>query len=230
MLTQPYIGAQDYQAKDTYEDFLIKSARWCDTNGYQMLTGTTGRYVVQQVREDICDAALENDCEFVLMVDDDMVVPADALSKLVPHLEAGYDIISPLAFQRVPPFFPVMYHLIETPPKSGVGPIRVDFKKVTEWERGEIYHPDAMGFGMVLFKTKILRKLRKPWFSSWKQIGEDIWFSWCAKKAGFKIGVDTSWHIGHLADRPMIGLEQFDEFQDKGYITCFKIPKELLEK
>lgn len=60
---------------------------------------------------------------------------------------------------------------------------------------------DVVGFGMVLVKTAVFRKVPKPWFSTPVEgedlIGEDVAFCQKAKAAGFEIWVDWSLALKH---------------------------------
>lgn len=230
MLCQPYVGGEDHQARDNRQEFLIKSARWCDHNNYQIITANMGETVIQNVREDMSEAALGMKCSHIFFIDDDMIVPTDTLSRLMKRMRR-FDIISPLTFQRIPPFSPVMYRFRTGTVKKGVLPV-LEFKPITKWTK-KVQVPDAMGFGCVLMKTSILKKLPRPWFSSWTTIGEDIYFSYNAAKAGFKLGVDTTFAIGHLGDRPIISQAQFEEFRDHKKVTYWKnqnVMTEIMEQ
>jgi len=238
-LAQPSTGTIDFVVADNQKDFVARSVRWAMEEGHELVIGDTGRYVIQNAREDIADAALEMKCDYIMFTDDDMIIPFDTLEKLFPHMKEA-DIVIPLTFQRVPPFYPVMYQLkmrdatLEEAESLGHAkvdgkPKWLDFKKIDKWEDdGELFDCDAVGFGCVLLKTEILGKLPKPWFSSWTTIGEDIWFSWQAKLKGFRVCCDTSFWIGHLADRPLIGRPQFEEYRDHKKVTCWEEKKDKL--
>lgn len=232
MLSEPTSGYVDHQAYDNRKDFIAQSSKWAMKSGHELLTGNCGRYVIQNVREDMADNAIRMGCDYLCFIDDDMIVPFDTLEKLFSRMDRC-DMVTPLAFQRVPPFLPVMYSLkmIEASleeKKQKSAPLnqplfKVDFRKIEKWPENDLFEVDAVGFGCVLFKTEILKKLPRPWFSSWMQIGEDIWFSWNAHRLGFKVCVDTSFCIGHLADRPIISRAQYEEFRNLRFIKCWNV-------
>jgi len=155
--------------------------------------------LVQFAREEICLSAIATGMDFVGMIDDDMIGPVDIWKRL---LEDDVDLVAPLAFTRRPPHRPVVYAL-----RGGWIPgttqRAVHHHFVLNYPKDVLFECDSVGFGAVLIKTDVLRKLSNPWFfnmSGSNGTGEDIFFCRRAQEeAGARIFCDSRVKLGHLA-------------------------------
>lgn len=179
----------------------------------QIVTGTT----ISVARNRL--VRFGKDTDYFLFLDSDMVPPPHLIENL---MENKKDIVSALAFQRSYPHEPITFRLwkpgdyYRTPPT------------------GELVDVDATGMACCLIKTEVFKNIKDPWFdfSPYKGgdpniefYGEDISFCRKAKKAGYKIYVDTSIEVGHIIDRIITGndwrppkvrdFKEFDEARDK---------------
>lgn len=158
-------------------------------------------------RELIAEHAIRDGCDYLLMYDDDMILPTDMFERLFAH---QVDIVAPLAFTRLAPFRPVIYNLT-----SGYDPVQkedyyINFE-VPNYPRNQLTQVDAIGFGAVLIDLKVLKSLPQKWFMTTSGAGEDIHFCHKAGKAGFKVFVDTSVKLGHLGERLIVTEEIYDK-------------------
>jgi hypothetical protein len=149
--------------------------------------------------------------DYLFMVDDDMICPVDLFERLYKH---NVDIVAPLAFGRYPPHKPVIYRL-----KSGYDVMEkknyyINYP-VLDYPKNTLVECDAVGFGAVLIKTDVLKKLPKPWFMVTSGAGEDIHFCHTAGKAGFKIYADTATKLGHLGTRINITEEIYESSENQ---------------
>jgi hypothetical protein len=72
-----------------------------------------------------------------------------------------------------------------------------------EWSKPQLMEVDATGTGCLLIRTEVFLNMDYPWFEftkteAGKVVGEDVGFCKKAKKAGYKIYVDTSINCGHM--------------------------------
>lgn len=172
---------------------------------------SAGTYV-HRSREALAEGVVESGAEYILWVDSDMRFPRDALARLLLH---DKDVVG------------INYS------KRGVPPEFVAVKDVG-WEEGEVGVPcvtgpdstglekvEAIGFGLVLMRTDVLRQTAddRPWF--WFEngenghIGEDVYFCRLLNEAGFDIYVDHDLsrecsHVGQLEYRTQhaLGFEE----------------------
>jgi hypothetical protein len=199
MLMWKHMGGQE--AVDFYEH---KSPR------YVFSLGAIGEVLVPFARERLGDSALEMGCDYLFMVDDDMLTPPDLFYELVKH---DKDICAALAFTRNPDHKPVIYQSIE-----GFDPVtnrQFGFTKFAlNYPRNQLVQCDAVGFGAVLIKTSVLRKVPKPWFFGMEQTGEDVAFCCKARQVGCEVWMDTSIKLGHLGS-PAIITEEYSDVWNK---------------
>jgi hypothetical protein len=76
---------------------------------------------------------------------------------------------------------------------------------VKNYPKDTLFECDAVGFGAVLIKTDVIKRMTPPYFMSTCGTGEDVLFCYNARnQAQAKVFVDTSVKLGHLASRTQI--------------------------
>lgn len=148
-------------------------------------------YSIDASRNLIVDFAIEHKFDYILWADSDMIFPKDTFLKLMKHEK---DIVSGV----------YAYKLLNN--KNAVAkrfaPGKEDFyediplKEIRE--ENKLIKVDGVGFGCVLTKVDIFKKIEKPWFVYDPEMGEDIYFCRKAQFAGYKIFLDTSIKCGHV--------------------------------
>jgi len=153
-----------------------------------------------RARNHIVDAAIAGDFTWLLMLDDDMVVPDDLVSRLLAHQK---DVCGALYYQRGGSYHPVIL----------AREILQDGNWVSRFLRQD--HPiirdpglhmvDIIGGGCMLFKVDVFRKLVPPYFWWEHSMGTDIAICNRLVDAGIDIWCDTSIELGHLqSDRQVV--------------------------
>lgn len=164
--------------------------------------------LIYNSRNDLCKTALQNECDFIMWLDSDMVVPPDTIKRLMKDLEdTGADLVSGLYFRRVPPYSPVAFSKMEI-----VG-------NKCEWSNFDgplegIHEVAGVGFGCVLMKTDMLLAMAQKYsdfFGPMAKVGEDLSFCWRARQLGYKILLDTDLKCGHVG-HAVITQEFYDQF------------------
>ena len=181
-----------------------------DNVEYQFSLSTIGNVFVAYARQQMAYTAVNNGFDYLWMIDDDMICPPDLFELLARH---DVDVIAPLAFMRFFPHKPVIYNVAEgfdTVTKQHYYQNYV----VDRYPKNQLVECDAVGFGSVLIKTSILEKIDKPWFMVMTGSGEDIHFCHQAKRAGFKIFMDTSTKLAHLGKRKKITEHTYESAND----------------
>lgn len=178
---------------------------------YEFYWGTVGRVLVPLARERLAEFAYANKIDKILFIDDDMITDVDLFEKLNRN---DVDVVAALAFTRTAPHNPVIYSVTEGYEPTTNREYFIN-KVVRNYPKNKLFECDAVGFGAVLIKTKILEKMKKSWFMSTTGSGEDIYFCHKAKKeAGARIFVDTSVKIGHLGNHPIITEETYEKYNN----------------
>lgn len=150
---------------------------------------------IDEVRNLLVLDALENQCTHLVMLDTDQTYPRHVITRLLSH---DLDAVGALVYRRYPPFDPVMYRA--RPDSNGY-----DHVPEKEMFSGKLVEVDATGCGCVMFKTDVFHQVDPPWFvfhppkGEKMNIGEDIGFCAKLRRAGYKIFVDTSLEVEHLA-------------------------------
>ncbi len=133
----------------------------------------------------------------LLFVDSDMVLPANALEKL---LGDGKGIVSGIYFKKESPYYPIICR------KVGNG-----YDPIEDYTEGLI-EVDGCGAGCLLISREAAEKIGTvlseengfpAFFSFAHGISEDFWFCEKAKEAGLRIFCDTTVKCGHITEKAM---------------------------
>ena len=155
-----------------------------------------------EARNTVARTATAGGLAWVLFLDDDHVFTPDLAMRLLMH---DVEIVAPLYVGRLPPHPPILYTTCPADPGMTDDELRESWAthcRPVPRARGlvEVGH---CGTGALLVATDVFRALPEPWFQ-WGMLsnvlggGEDTWFTLCARRAGFKVWVDTDHHIGHV--------------------------------
>jgi hypothetical protein len=197
MLMWKYLGGRE--ERDYFEK---ASPRYCFS------LNVTGDILIQYAREQFAKSVLEMDADYLFMVDDDMLSPPDLFYSLAAN---DKDICGALAFTRNPDHKPVIYDVIE-----GFDPVtKKEFyinKFSLNYPRDTLVQCDAVGFGAVLIKRKVIEAMKEPRFMGLQGCGEDITFCYKAKKLGFEVWMDTRLKLGHLGAPTVITEDYSDQW------------------
>ena len=150
---------------------------------------------IDQVRNYLVRDALDAGCTHLIMLDTDQIYPPDTITRLLAH---DKDIVGAKVYRKYPPYDPILVR--------GAIPI---FSHVPdeECESGELVEVDATGCGCIMFRTALFTEIEPPWFK-WEMpvmdgvsvmVGEDFYFCRKAKEADYRIYVDTSVEVSHMA-------------------------------
>lgn len=196
------------EAVDNQIDMAAYLGRLEAISDFKFYFASIGRLFVPKAREEFAQYAIESGCDYLLMIDDDMICPTDLFTRLYSH---DVDIVAPLAFQRRHPYYPVIYKQ-----KSGWDEVQKQRyfgnEIVKNYPKNVLFECDAVGFGAVLIKRWVLEKMLTPRFMSTSPTGEDILFCYNAREQlGAKVYCDTATPIAHLGACKIIEEKDFEE-------------------
>lgn len=181
-----------------------------DQVGIYMVTNT----YIHRAREELAEAALKMDATHILWVDADMTFPQDALFRLLQHDE---DIVGVNYSKRgIPPEFTAVKHIDWEEDEDSE-------KLVTTADSHGLEEVDGMGFGLVLMKTHVFKRLasERPWFwyemQDYGHVGEDTYFCRLAQEAGFSLYVDhdLSRECSHVGEFQYMTLHAEDALEQE---------------
>jgi hypothetical protein len=199
-------------------EFFITSKKLCPDVSFIMFT--PHRMSIDRARNEAAKKALQLECQYLLFIDDDVLLPRNTLELL---LEADKDIVAGLVMIRGFPFNVMAFKLEDDEEHEGeqkLGyfnnlPVDEDEKLV------ELAECDAVGFSCCLIKIGLFQAMIPPYFVSFPNMTEDVFFCGKAKKTldpEPKIFVHTGVQCGHLMSPEPIewGVkEMFQEFYTK---------------
>lgn len=149
-------------------------------------------YSISQVRNLIAEWAKHYD--YLLSVDSDIVLPKDALVKM---LSADKDIVSGLYIQRKPDTQIVEVYM--DAPNGGC--VNIPYSLL---ENRGVVEIAACGMGCALIKGEVFRRMDYPHFfykealTMAETVSEDVYFCIKARNTGFSVWADTSIKCDHL--------------------------------
>jgi len=170
--------------------------------------------LVSVSRETICLNAIWGDYDYVGMIDDDMLGRVNEYDLWDRMLKHDVDIIAPLMFMRQHPHNPVVYAIKGGRDERGV---RREYGTyfIRNYPKEQLFECDALGFGAVLIKVELLKRMQQPWFYVTNMdrkgdTGEDVYFCVEAGKKGARIFCDSSIHLLHLGPRKYVGEKEYE--------------------
>ncbi len=170
-------------------------SRW-RKDGEQAIYTVAGTLIFDQ-RNKLAQAALDQECDYILWIDADMRFPKNTIERLLAH---DKDIVGVNATTRTMPVVPTAKNL-----KVDVEKRENHWYSINSKGKTGIEQVTAIGCGVMLVKAKVFKETPKPWFYFYelpggKTLGEDVHFCIAAHDAGFETWVDhdLSQEIGHI--------------------------------
>lgn len=165
--------------------------------GYEFSIRIGSQMFIDSARNITVDFAIDNGYDYILWLDDDMVIMpgSNILHKLFAH---DKDIVAPLFFTRSLPYMPLLFDkVVRADGCFTTYDHRIDYKK-------ELQKVDGVGFGFVLTKVEVFKKIGSPYFETRAGLGEDMFFCNKACNNGFEIYCDATIDVGHIGEPPVI--------------------------
>lgn len=199
------IGAPCYGAvqPEVLEDWM-RFAYHCGRRMPDFDFATAIRTKTEQFRSrnSIVDAAMQANADYLLMIDDDMIInpwlttgPTDEYGFLAKLLAHDKDICGVLYYQRTGGCLPVLMTQVAS------GGYR--FLHEDEITHG-LQRVDVAGGGCLLIKMRVFDRLQPPYFRPEFEYGTDIQLCQAAKAKGFEVWADTAIEFGHLRQEQTI--------------------------
>lgn len=191
-------------AVPTYENIYpdtFKSIYGLDRGDHQVVFDFIRGYDCATARNRIASAAMRESADYVLMVDNDIVLPSDALIRM---LEDPKDIcLGAYAHRNADNTYDgkaCLYHLGE---HNYTNLFTAEEMKILR-EAGE-YKIEIHGGGMgcALIRSDVFRRIAYPWFKwinypNQEVLSEDLFFCEQCAKNGIRIYADTRVLCGHI--------------------------------
>lgn len=191
---------------------------------------------IAAARNAICQQAINDGCEYLFFVSDDVLAPLNAVISMLDKIGRKYpdengrmvtaDFISGVYWTKTYPSDPYLWN----------GMLKGPYK---DWTAGEFFPVDLAGCDCLLIDLKRLQEVPYPWFSTdwvWEPgqkpspiATEDFYFFLKARKHGLRLFADTSIQCLHedrgtgtmfglTADMPQAG--GMPEFADDAVVVA----------
>ena len=192
----------DSQVYGNHAAWFYHLGRLSKEKGWDFILYTPWRTSIDRMRNQAASIALLNECDYIMFVDDDMLLQIDTLESLV---KADKDIVMAHTYIRGYPYNPMSFK-----GKGEFGApdyVLEPYKNVEDDVNEEnLVMVDAVGFATTLIKCDLLKKLSTPYFVTTVNTTEDVYF--CLKcKAEYPqvtIAVDFNCPTGHLLDKEIV--------------------------
>lgn len=144
--------------------------------------------------------------KYVLTLEDDNIVPADAHVRLLESIEWGhFDVVGGLYFTKGQLNMPMAYGDPDEYLRTGV----LDFRPRNVNEAvaaGQVMPVNGTAMGCTLYRLELFKELSPPWFITMADVvdgqaqafTQDLSFSKRLKLAGKRLAVDCRVRVGHL--------------------------------
>lgn len=164
--------------------------------------------LIYNSRNALAQMAIQNESDYILWLDSDMVFDPDFLQRMVMQAQATKSqFLTALYHRRVKPYSPVLFDKLEMVNGQCVW---TDFAEIPN-------HPfevGGCGFGGVLMDTEVILSVMGRFgqmFEPINRVGEDLAFCWRARECGYKILCDPAIEMGHC------GYDIIDKRHFKAY-------------
>lgn len=154
--------------------------------------------LIYDARNQLAGVAMDGGFDRLLWLDSDIVFPPDLLRVFNADLDEGRDIVAGLYVSRKKPITPVVYERCYYTQEDRWPTPHVDAFKA--WPN-EPFKCAAFGFGAVLMKTELLRKVHERFslpFTPTAGFGEDISFCLRASELGAELWCDPRVPLAHI--------------------------------
>lgn len=181
-------------------EFLMQLGTWQHPSNWQVRYGWFRQFTAAE-RHNVAMFEAEAQYDRVIFMDTDQIYPADYLMRMLAHDEP---VVSGLNVSRYYPFEFTTYRLEEEFEQYGIKVPR--FVAMPPPEDKQIFECDITGTGAMMVNPAVLKDLPRPFFKDVfdpdgcvRLIPDDFYFGWLLHKAGYKVTVDQSIMVKHIA-------------------------------
>lgn len=192
----------------------MRFAFWCGRNMPEFFFYIAIRTKSEQfrARNAIVDAAMQTNSDWLLMLDDDMIIDpnttqrvSNAYSLIQKLLDHKKDIIGALYYQRGGGCPPVTMMRVG---ESGYRFLRDDELV------GGLQKVDVAGGGCLLVNMRVFDHIQRPYFEPEFNYGTDVQLCRKAQDLGYEVWLDSSIELGHLkSERTIVTSENRGRIQ-----------------
>lgn len=169
-------------------------------NGKRAMFFVTGAEVGKAYTEQLQDVLQHPDLSrwrYVLTIEDDVLVPPDAVTRLCDAIEAGpFDGVGALYWTKGDVNMPMAYGDPEIYARTG----ELEFRPrdvASAAKQGHIVPVNGIAMGCSLYRMSLFKELPPPWFVTTSSSTQDLAFCSNAVRAGKRFATDCAVLCGH---------------------------------
>ena len=189
----------------------MRTGRDLYPDGYSFVLMQAERQILHMAMNKAADAVLEHGYAGILAFDDDCLPPADCITSLIRHHEAGHEFVAAMGYMRnYPHTTTVGKYYPEGPTLIGsTGEVAPFYwlDALPHRSRGLI-EADFCGVPAMLLSRTAIARMQKPVFgttdASGGQMTHDVFMCRRLQDAGIKVMVDTAIECGHITEAPVV--------------------------
>ena len=191
---------------------------------YELELCYVNRSAIDRARELSVKTAIAKECDYLLFIDDDTIIPFDTVDKLFPLLEEKKDAVcaSGFCYQRGYKYMPMVYKYENFVWGTGQS------CQLLEPFPTEPFRVSAVGMGVSLLKVELLKKLGDKLGDCFGRDGggtEDFYFFAKAYQMEFTTWVDPSVEATHLGNPREINSSVTDRYREEDHCMIY-LPNE----
>lgn len=168
------LNATQWESYNNHLQVMYELGRYY-TN-YEFALFNTSRMSIDRFRNEAARFCVENNCKYLMFLDDDVTIPPGSLKRLIEVLEdkeSPADVVAANVIIRGWPFDYMLFKWEQNDKKENLVSIKEIGSGTTHQGVETI---GAVGFSLCLIKVDLLKKLSKPWFVTGPNHTEDIYF------------------------------------------------------
>lgn len=157
-----------------------------------------GNSLVYDAREKLVQRLYQENKDWILFLDSDMVPPPDMIEKMLAH---NMPIVSGMAFKRIPPYQPCFYSKLDVVGKGH--DIKPQLATVLEFPDTGIMKLEGVGLACCMIRREVFDMIEAPYFFPLPNLGEDLTFCYKVKQKQIPIILDLTIDVGHVSEMPV---------------------------
>jgi glycosyltransferase involved in cell wall biosynthesis len=194
------------QAYASHINLAFRMGKDCPEDEFLLFNGY--RTSIDRFRNMAAKLALQNECDYLLFLDDDILVEPDTYRRLKSW---DVDVVTPVVYIRSYPFKPMFFKSIIGEDQKVAGLTTYDdFEEVSKIFPAGLLPVAAIGFSCCLIKCELLKRVPPAWFVTGTGHTEDVYFCIKARQHlenALGIYVDTTLHAGHMLDPEFVSQD-----------------------
>lgn len=194
-----------------YDDHINFFYKLGQSSNFTLMHAAPRRMAIDRMRNLSAEVAMANECDYLLFVDDDMLLSEGTLESLI---AADRDIVMADTIIRGYPFHSMAFKGVK---KDDCYSLEHYDDLMDHRDANGLVECEAVGFACCLIRVSMLKELRKPYFVTTPNSTEDVYFCLKCKEelpTPVSIAVDTKVPTMHMMEAQFVGRQNVQRMKD----------------